>query len=244
MDFLDNTPIDNPNDDRLKEILQCAGALVTETPPHTLSSNPKPSKDWIKYFQFQMERDSPSDTRNALLVVAALIATVTFQAGMNPPSSFLLDTTTNTANSAPPPAGTVTIENGALVTSGVLAVSGNLGTLVTSNLFVFGNTLSLAASLSIIIYLTSRFPFQRELQIAIYSMMFTYGCAVDNVKPAGARKYVILVIALLLPLLFRWIPRWVRKFASGCNTRRRRDQNNSTVAERQLNSLSQLPLSI
>ncbi|KAJ0054074.1 hypothetical protein Pint_00069 [Pistacia integerrima] len=51
-----------------------------------------------------MERDSPSDTRNTLLVVAAPIATVTFQAGINPPSRFILDTLaanpTNTANSA------------------------------------------------------------------------------------------------------------------------------------------------
>ncbi|KAJ0113048.1 hypothetical protein Patl1_00078 [Pistacia atlantica] len=108
MDLLDNTLMDNPNDVRLKEILQFGGALGTETPHNTLINNPNPStgvsKDWIKYFQFQMERDSPSDTRNTLLVVAALIATVTFQAGINPPSRFILDTPaanpTNTVNSA------------------------------------------------------------------------------------------------------------------------------------------------
>ncbi|KAJ0113259.1 hypothetical protein Patl1_00087 [Pistacia atlantica] len=245
-DLLDNSPVDNPNDIRLKEILQFAGALGTETPHNTMINNPKPStgvpKDWIKYFQFQMERDSPSDTRNALLVVAALIATVTFQAGMNPPSSFILDTptanSTNTANSAPPPANTPTTRITPAVTSGLLAVVASSGSLVTSNLFVFGNTLSLTASLSIIIYLTNRFPFQRELQIAIFSMIFTYGCAVNSIKPAGAIKYILLGIALILPFLFRWLPQWVKKFWKWLQYRR--DQNNSKTAERRLNSSSPL----
>ncbi|KAH6756832.1 hypothetical protein C2S52_023565, partial [Perilla frutescens var. hirtella] len=39
------------------------------------SKHDKDSKNWFNYFKFQMQRDSPSDTRNALLVVAALIAT-------------------------------------------------------------------------------------------------------------------------------------------------------------------------
>ncbi|KAJ0052795.1 hypothetical protein Pint_00075 [Pistacia integerrima] len=207
MDLLDNTPVDNPNDVRLKEILQSAGALGTETPHNTLINNPNPStgvsKDWIKYFQFQMKRDSLSDTRNALLVVAALIATVTFQAGINPPSSFILDTpaanSTNTANSAPPPPQTNITAVVPAVVSGLTVVSGSSGSLVTPNLFLFSNTLGLVASLNIIIYLTSRFPFQRELQIAIFSMMCTYGCAAHHIKPAGAIKYVVLLIALLLP---------------------------------------------
>ena len=40
----------------------------------------------IDYFQYKSERgDSPNNVRNALLVVATLIAAVTFQAGINPP---------------------------------------------------------------------------------------------------------------------------------------------------------------
>ncbi|KAJ0113256.1 hypothetical protein Patl1_00084 [Pistacia atlantica] len=195
MDLLDNTRIDNPNDVRLKEILQFAGALGTETPHNTLINNPNPStgvsKDWIKYFQFQMERDSPSDTRNALLVVAALIATVTFQAGMNPPTSFILHkpvaNSADIANTAPPVFVPV-------LASGLAVVSGSSGSPVTSNLFLFWNTLGLAASLIIIIYLTSRFPFQKELQIAIFSMMFAYGCAVHHIKPAGAIRDRIRVL--------------------------------------------------
>ncbi|KAJ0113253.1 hypothetical protein Patl1_00081 [Pistacia atlantica] len=43
MDLLDNTPMDNPNDVRPKEILQFAGALGTETPHNSLINNPNPS---------------------------------------------------------------------------------------------------------------------------------------------------------------------------------------------------------
>ncbi|KAM2664103.1 hypothetical protein EV1_010569 [Malus domestica] len=39
-----------------------------------------------EYFQFKKGRDSPSDARTALLVVASLVATATFQVGLNPPN--------------------------------------------------------------------------------------------------------------------------------------------------------------
>ena len=44
-------------------------------------------RNWFKYFQYEEDRDPPTEVRNVLLVVATLIAAVTFQAaGVNPPS--------------------------------------------------------------------------------------------------------------------------------------------------------------
>jgi hypothetical protein len=48
-------------------------------------NNTKRSASGFKKFQYDEVRDSPSDARNVLLVVVALIAAVTFQAGVNPP---------------------------------------------------------------------------------------------------------------------------------------------------------------
>uniref|UniRef100_A0A5B6YKW0 Putative Ankyrin repeat-containing protein n=1 Tax=Davidia involucrata TaxID=16924 RepID=A0A5B6YKW0_DAVIN len=221
--------IESPIDVQLKEILRCAGGLGAQNITSSVSLAPvptlervatihqnKPQEDWFKYFRFQMQRDSPSDTRNALLVVAALIATITFQAGVNPPNAFLLEsnqknstttaTTTSDTTVTPPPPPPAYFPPA--TTTFLAALSANSASLAPSNLFLLGNTMGLTASLSIIIYLTSGFPFQRELQLSIYSMMFAYGCSVDAIKPDGALKYVFLGIAFFFPFLLRWPPRW------------------------------------
>ncbi|KAJ0054071.1 hypothetical protein Pint_00064 [Pistacia integerrima] len=53
----------------------------------TLSSG----KSWFKHFQYEEGRDSPTDARNVILVVVTLIATMTFQAGVNPPGGVWQD---------------------------------------------------------------------------------------------------------------------------------------------------------
>ncbi|KAJ0052794.1 hypothetical protein Pint_00072 [Pistacia integerrima] len=106
MDLLDIV-IENSNEVRLKEILQRAGALGVQTRDHTLINtqiHPEPaaapvvSDDWINYFKFKIGRDQPSHARDALLVVAALIATVTYQTAMDPPNSIFSDKTPTSTN--------------------------------------------------------------------------------------------------------------------------------------------------
>lgn len=141
-------------------------------------------KDWIKYFRYQRKRDSSSDTRNALLVVAMLIAIVTFQAGVNPPSSFSTgNCQTNIKNSnistripqkksssfssttvrnidgvAPSPFYTQMEYYPRPVQPlviGFSAVLENLGMrLAAAELFLLENSMGLAASLNVIIYLS------------------------------------------------------------------------------------------
>ncbi|XP_057495417.1 ankyrin repeat-containing protein BDA1-like [Actinidia eriantha] len=232
MDVLDII-IESPEDVALKEILQRFGAVIAQdvravTPsptssrqqiakvvPTNLEPPSDPSKNWFEYFKFKPSRDSPSDARNVLLIVAALIATVTFQAGVNPPSSVLetnnksaADTTSgNQTPLAPPPPPMFN----PTITSGVATVFAITGSGATPYLFLFANSLGFTASLSIIIYLTGGFPFQRELLIAIYAMMFTYGFSVSSITDKEVVTYVILGIASVLPFSLRWLPWWGAK---------------------------------
>ncbi|PON99759.1 Transmembrane protein [Trema orientale] len=233
MDVMDLL-IETPSDVQLRQTLRLAGAVgagdnITNAMPTTPANNsslpqhiavnyvpnnqpPEPGAvetDWMKYFRYQQKRDSPSDTRNALLVVAALIATVTFQAGVDPPGGFREPQSGNSTNISPasqpptPPHSPTTI--------GIAAIFAALGGVATSDWFLLGNSLGFATSVSIIIYLTAGFPFQRELHIAIYSIMFAYGWSVSDIQPKEGARYTILGIAFLVPFLVRWFPRWARK---------------------------------
>ncbi|KAL5791654.1 hypothetical protein ACOSP7_000248 [Xanthoceras sorbifolium] len=113
-------------DGEIQEILRNAGAMRTKDV--TLSSIPSPepynessvnspitvetcasrSDDLVEYFKFKKGRDSPGETRTALLVIAVLVATTTFQVAVNPPGGAWQDNyvpdqsngTTNSTNKA------------------------------------------------------------------------------------------------------------------------------------------------
>ncbi|KAF2311658.1 hypothetical protein GH714_025671 [Hevea brasiliensis] len=60
----------------------------------------------VEYFKFKRGRDSPSTARSTLLVIVVLVATATFQVGVNPPGGVWQDTYTtgqnnNTSNIKP-----------------------------------------------------------------------------------------------------------------------------------------------
>ncbi|XVF79717.1 hypothetical protein PTKIN_Ptkin15bG0012400 [Pterospermum kingtungense] len=227
MDILDIV-MQEPSDIHIRKILQNAMEIESQEVNNSthLQSSPlkvakkkqswhdfpeEELKDWFKYFKFQLKRDSPSDTRNVLLVVAALIASVTFQAGLNPSEGLLRRNSQSDTASESNPDSEFTTRSVPAITSAVALVSAILGSQATSYLFLFGNSFGLTASLSIIIYLTVGFPFQRELLMAIFSMMFTYGCSVYSLTENDGVAYALVTVAFILPFAFRWLPTWVNK---------------------------------
>ncbi|KAK9911124.1 hypothetical protein M0R45_035047 [Rubus argutus] len=68
------------------------------------SENPEKSENsgwnWLTSFKYDKKNDKPGDIRNVLLVVAALITAVTFQAGVNPPGGVWQDNNGHTAGRA------------------------------------------------------------------------------------------------------------------------------------------------
>ncbi|CAK9142520.1 unnamed protein product [Ilex paraguariensis] len=222
MDILDIV-MESPKDLHLKEILQRAGAFAaqhanavsatsylqhftgTGQAQHELQSKTS-SKDWFKYFKFQGQRYSPTEARNALLVVSTLIATVTFQAVTNPPTN--QSNSDSKAPNAPGPSSHGAEMPAATVIGAI--TSAIFGSHATTLCFLFANTLGFTASLTIIIYLTGGFPFRRELLISIFSMMFAYGFSVSKISKE-ASTYVFQGIAFTIPFFVRWLPRWGRK---------------------------------
>ncbi|XP_043719622.1 ankyrin repeat-containing protein BDA1-like [Telopea speciosissima] len=60
-------------------------------------------KPVLKYFSFRVDFDTPSDIRNALFVVIALIATATYQTGITPPGGLWQDVHINSGHDDPVP---------------------------------------------------------------------------------------------------------------------------------------------
>ncbi|KAJ6882671.1 hypothetical protein NC651_029065 [Populus alba x Populus x berolinensis] len=93
-------------DREIVEILRSAGAMrardtvpFTVTNSQTSTDNPStPERCWsnrdnlVEYFKFKKDRDSPSEARGTLLVIAVLVATATFQVGVSPPGGLWQDT--------------------------------------------------------------------------------------------------------------------------------------------------------
>ncbi|XVF22859.1 hypothetical protein REPUB_Repub12eG0207500 [Reevesia pubescens] len=134
-------------------------------------------KSWFKNFQYEEDRDSPSDVRNLLLIVATLIATVTFQAGVNPPGGVWQDNS-----------------NGHLAGRAIYASQPP-----AFYVFLISNTLALSASILVIISLTYRFPFHLEVIVATISMLVTYGSAIFAVTPRESVKFRYVTAAAAVP---------------------------------------------
>ncbi|OMO69647.1 hypothetical protein CCACVL1_19365 [Corchorus capsularis] len=138
-------------------------------------------KSWYKHFQYEEGRDKPSDVRNVLLVVATLIAAVTFQAGVNPPGGVWQDD-----------------ENGHIPGRAIYASQSG-----AYYVFLISNTLALSASVLVIISLTHRFPFHLEIIIATISMLVTYGSAVFAVTPREYVRFRYVMGAAAVPFVLR-----------------------------------------
>nr|DAD40029.1 TPA_asm: hypothetical protein HUJ06_014352 [Nelumbo nucifera] len=148
------------------------------TPKHSFFRMPSVLKKFLKV----LYRDYTHETRNVLLVVAALIATVSFQAGVNPPGGVWQDD-----------------DGGHKAGRSIYADHP-----VAFSLFLTANTLGLSASINIIAYLTYGFPLYMEVLIAIYSMIGTYASAVVAVTPKGSVKFRYILIAAAIPYALRF----------------------------------------
>lgn len=191
-------------DTEITEILRSAGAMRAKDISHPAISSfqsvnqnsafstleicqTEQPKNLVDYFKFQKGRDSPSEARSALLVIAVLVATATFQVGVNPPGGVWQDSYIPDQSNRK-----------AIITKAHYAGESILATAspIAFALFVLFNSIGLSVSLFMIHILTSRFPLQFELQMCIVALYFTYNTALINMSPDEVKLYVVLVTVI------------------------------------------------
>ncbi|XP_004309014.1 PREDICTED: ankyrin repeat-containing protein At2g01680-like [Fragaria vesca subsp. vesca] len=150
---------------------------IPDESQHSLQTDPK---NLVEYFKFRRGRDSPDDARNALLVVAVLVATATYETALNPPGGLWPDTNLS--------------KNGTEPLQGY-----NLAYFFIGAVY---NSIGFSVSLYIINILTTNFPLRLELQVCIGGMYATYINALVAISPDLIQSYVLFVLVfVLVPLL-------------------------------------------
>ncbi|KAJ6400457.1 hypothetical protein OIU84_015997 [Salix udensis] len=185
---------------------------MAQTPPNP--KNPKRSISWFKRFQYDKERDSPSDARNVLLVIATLIASVTFQAGVNPPGGVWQDDGGGKALHAPGSAIYASRKNPYYV-------------------FLLSNTLALSAAILVITSLTYKFPFHFEIWVATASMMITYASAIFAVTPRESVHFRFILITAVVPFVARFLIQMFKRFRKS-KKRVHGDQTNCQACDQEV----------
>ncbi|XVE74136.1 hypothetical protein DITRI_Ditri11bG0174700 [Diplodiscus trichospermus] len=147
------------------------------------------SCSWNLWQQLMKEvSESSTETQSALMVVAVLIATVTYQAILSPPSGFYESERGKSA--------TITVQKRTLMPGEAIMASDP----EIFAVFTVFNAIGFFASLAMISLLTSGFPLRACLRLAILSMTGTYVIAVIYMGPTKMREIYIVVI--LMGLLF------------------------------------------
>jgi len=143
---------------------------------------------------FLQHRPEPSDMRNLLLVVAALVAATTFQAAVNPPGGVWQDN--------------LVINGTTIHYAGKSVLASNPGEYKT---FIFCNSVAFSSSALVIGSLINGFPYFVETYLALLSMTVTYGAAVAAVEPPDTTGLPFL-IALLVPYIVSYVVRKINRY--------------------------------
>ena len=221
------------------EMFQQAGAMkamdITTNPASTfqvevkninknVNHTSRNSRPWNLWKELKLEiEESSTETQNALMVVATLIATVTYQATLSPPSGFW------SAESRRSQSINSVQKRDLLPGEAVMA-----GDPEVFAVFTVFNAVGFFASIAMISLLTSGFPLRAGLRLAILSMTATYVIAVIYMSPTETKTIdeVVWSVGLLVLAEFARFMIWILKKWGVLplkKTRTSADRNRATV---------------
>ncbi|XP_057460139.1 ankyrin repeat-containing protein BDA1-like [Actinidia eriantha] len=143
------------------------------------------AKQVLEYFKYNKARDSPSEIRNAMLVVTILIATATYQAVLSPPGGVWQDDSIHAPTKAH--------------TAGKSIMASKRT--VPSFLFFLFNSVGFFVSVNMIFVLTSGFPLQLELQIAMFALIVTYNASLTALAPSSDSSVFFFISSIITPFM-------------------------------------------
>jgi protein-S-isoprenylcysteine O-methyltransferase Ste14 len=126
-----------------------------------------------------------NDIRNVMLVAVALVAAVTFQAGISPPGGVWQDTKKE-------------IDDQHVAGQAIYSSQR-----VPFYFFLICNTLAFSSSIYLLLSLTFGYPFFLEVFVATFSMSGTYAAAIFSVTPYESANFRLIALVAALPIIIR-----------------------------------------
>ncbi|KAB1225120.1 hypothetical protein CJ030_MR1G017997 [Morella rubra] len=136
------------------------------------------------------DAEPPNEIRSNLLVASALIAAVTFQAGVAPPGGVWQDDEESRH-----------VAGRAIYSSQPVAF----------HFFLICNTLAFSSSTYLLLCLTFGYPYFLEVLVAAVSMAGTYAAAIFCVTPYETTQFRFISLVAVLPIVIRpliWSLSW------------------------------------
>ncbi|XP_061997553.1 uncharacterized protein LOC133715177 isoform X2 [Rosa rugosa] len=154
--------------------------------------------DGMEYFKFKKGIDPVDNARTALLVIAVLVATASYEIALNPPGGLWSDTNLSTNGTEPPHlAGTSNIAS-------YFPVYTIFGAIL--------NCIGFSVSLHMIYVLTTNFPLRLELIVCGLAMYVTFINGLITISPGEtAGWYSLFALTPALPPVVLFAARRIRK---------------------------------